>query len=58
MNNYLHHHGVLGQKWDDPHGGRDVTMDGTTQVTGLRVRTIYGSGPAKWLEVGYTYVTQ
>lgn len=45
-------------KWEDPNGGRDVTMDGTTQVTGLRVRTIYGSGPAKWLEVGYTYITQ
>lgn len=27
MNSYLYHHGVLGQKWGDPHGGRDVTMN-------------------------------
>ena len=39
-------------------GGHTITMDGKTRITGLRMGTVYGSGPKKWLEANDCNVTE
>ncbi len=43
---------------EDNGASQTSTMDGNTEVTGLRIRTNYGSGSSKWLEVGPVRVTK
>lgn len=31
-------------------GGGTITMDGKTRIIGIRMATVFGSGPVKWLE--------